>query len=260
MNKDVKMKKTLLGAAIALLSSSIVYAQDYQFEINAGYTNGDASDVDYDGYGLNAQVHLDKVDTSKGPLNESAFLDKSSFVNLAWLTSKFDFSGAESSDTVSIGGRFVTSSNIIIEADYSDLKDDSEYSVGAGAYISEKMDVVATYETADKAEESSFSVDLHALNPLKGESVVAFDLGLAYLDVADDSAYQFSAGTDYYFNNALSVGAGATFVSSDDYDSSAIDVRVNYFVTPIASLDLTFTTLGQDDDGQSVQVNGAIRF
>ena len=31
------MKKTQLGAAIALLSSSVVYAQDYQFEVGGAY-------------------------------------------------------------------------------------------------------------------------------------------------------------------------------------------------------------------------------
>ncbi len=254
------MKKILLGATIALLSSSVVYAQDYQFEIGAQYDNGDNGNDDYDGYGLNAQLHLDVVDTSKGPLNEAAFLDKSSYVDLAWSTSKLDVSGADSSDTASIGGRFVTGSNIIIEANYTDLENDSTYRVGAGTYISEKMEVVATYATADKADVSSFAVDLHGLNPLQGETALAFDAGLAYLDVADDSAYRFSAGADYYFNNALSIGAGAAFVSADDSDTSAINVRANYFVTPIASLGLAFTSLGQDADGQNIQLNAAVRF
>jgi len=43
------MKKTLLGAAIALLSSSVVYAQDYQFEIGADYISGERFGIDYDG-------------------------------------------------------------------------------------------------------------------------------------------------------------------------------------------------------------------
>lgn len=254
------MKKTLLGAAIALLSSSVVYAQDYQFEVGANYINGDLADVDYDGYGLNAQLHLDKVDTSKGPLNQAAFLDKSSFVNLAWATAKADVSGADSVDATAIGGRFVTGSNIIIEADYLDLEDDSAYGVGIGTYISETIDVVASYETFDKADESSFAVDLHGLNPLKGETAVAFDLGLAYIDFEDDSAYRFNAGADYYLNNALSIGAGAAFVSADDFDTSAVSVRADYFVTPIVRLGAAFTTLGQDADGQDIQLNAAVRF
>ena len=254
------MKKILLGATIALLSSSVVYAQDYQFEIGAQYENGDNGDDDNDGYGLNAQLHLDVVDTSKGPLNEAAFLAKSSYVDLAWSTTKDDVSGADSEDTASIGGRFVTNSNIIIEADYTDEEDDSLYSIGAGTYISEKMEVVATYATYDKDDLSSFAVDLHGLNPLQGETAVAFDAGLAYIDFDGDSAYRFSAAADYYFNNALSIGAGAEYISADDFDTSEISVRADYFVTPIVRLGAAFTSFGEDDDGQNIQLNAAVRF
>jgi hypothetical protein len=251
-----------LGTAIVLLSSSVVYAQDYQFEVGAQYNTGDLSDLDYDGYGFNAQLHLDKVDTSKGPLNESAFLDKSSFANLAWTTITVDvpFFGDQTADESSIGGRFVTDKNIILEANYTDLEDDTFYSVGAGTYISDMMDVVATYQAADKAETSTFSLDLHGLSPLKGVTAVAFDAGLAYIDNDGDSAYEFNAGADYYLNNALSIGAGVAFLTADDYDSSAFGVRAAYFVTPIARLGVAFTTLGQDADGQNIQVNGAVRF
>ncbi len=254
------MKKTLLGAAIALLSSSVVYAQDYQFEVSADYINGERFDVDYDGYGLNAQIHLDKVDTSKGPLNEAAFLDKSSFVNLGWATAKADVSGADSVDVTAVDGRFVTGSNIIIEANYLDLDADTSYGVGVGTYISETMDVVASYQTFDKADQSAFAVALHGLNPLKGEASVAFDAGLAYIDSDGDAAYSFNAGADYYLNNALSIGAGAEFVSYDNADTSAVNLRANYFVTPIVRLGAALETLGQDDDGQNVQLNAAVRF
>ena len=243
------------------LSSSVVYAQDYQFEIGAQYNAGELAGFDFDGYGLNAQLHLDKVDTSKGPLNEAAFLDKSSFLNLAWSTVTVDLIfDDKTADETSIGGRFVTGSNIIIEADYADQEDDSVYSVGAGAYIGESMDVVATYTAADKADDSAFVVNLHGLSPLKGETAVAFDLGLAYLDDGDDAAYGISGGADYYLNNALSIGAGAEFVSYDNADTSEISVRADYFVTPIVRLGAAFTTLGQDADGEAIQLNAAVRF
>ena len=111
------MKKLLLGTAIAALAvSPVAFAQDYQFEVGAGYVNGDNGFVDYDGFGLNVRAHLDIVDTSKGPLNEAAFLDKSSFADLTWATAEADVSGAESVDTIGLSGRFVTQGNVIIEA------------------------------------------------------------------------------------------------------------------------------------------------
>lgn len=257
------MKKTLLGAAIALLSSSVVFAQDYQFEIGAQYDNGDNGSTDFDGYGFDAKLHLKKVDTSKGPLNEAAFLDKSSFATLSWVTSKADFSGAKSEDEIAIGGRFVTGSNIIIEADYTDYSgygDDTGYSVGVGSYIGAGMDVVASYDAFDKSKKSTFAVDLHGLSPLKGETAVAFDAGLSYIDVSVDDGYGITAGADYYINNAVSIGAGFGYASIGDFDSSSFDVRADYFVTPIARLGLGYTTEGQDAEGDAIQLNGSVRF
>lgn len=254
------MKKTLLGAAIALLSSSVVHAQDYQFEVGAIYVNGDASGVDYDGFGLSAQLHLDVVNTAKGPLNEAAFSDKSSFANVAWVTSKIDASGAESTDAVAIGGRFVTTQNIILEANYTDSEDDSAFRVGAGTYVKQNMSVVASYHTFDEAEQSTLSLDLHGVTQLKGETALAFDLGFAYLDVSDETGHSISAGADYYIDKGLSIGAGMTQASVGDVDVSSIDVRADYFITPVARLGVGYSSQGQDADGDAIQLNAAMRF
>lgn len=258
------MKKTLLGAAIALLSSSVVYAQDYQFEVGGAYMTGDQSGIDVDGFGLNAQLHREKVDTSKGPLNEAAFLDKSSFVNATWVTVKPDISGADSVEATSIGGRFVTDKNIIIEAGYSAVEDDSSIKIGVGTYISNTMDVVASYESYDSdvdgGDVSSFSANLHGLHTLQGETSLAFDGGLAFQDNDGESAYVMSAGADYYLNKALSIGAGASLLTADNYDGSTIDFRANYFVTPIARIGVGYASQGQDADGDLMQLNASIRF
>lgn len=258
------MKKTLLGAAIAVLSSSVVYAQDYQFEVGGAYVNGDNGAVDYDGFGLNAQLHLDKVDTRKGPLNEAAFLDKSSFVDLTWTTSKVDVSGADSVDTVGFGGRFVTEKNIIIEAGYTDIEDDSAIKLGVGTYINNNMGVVASYQVydadLDALDQSTLAADLHGVHKLKGETSLAFDAGLAYIDNDGDSAYGISGGADYYLNNALSVGAGLALLTADDYDASTINIRADYFITPIARIGVGFESEGQDADGDAMNINGSIRF
>lgn len=254
------MKKILLSAAIAVLSSSVVYAQDYQFEVGAGYVNGDNGTNDFDAYGLNAQLHLDKVDTSKGPLAEAAFLDKSSFLDLSWVTSEDDVSGADSEDTFGIGGRFVTGKNIIIEANYTDFEDDSAIKVGVGTYINNNMDVVVSYQDYDKADLSTLAVDMHGLHKLQGQTALAFDLGLSYLDVADEDAYRFSAGADYYLNNAFSIGAGVAFLTADNYDASTVDIRADYFVTPIARIGVSYESEGEDADGDAVQLNASVRF
>lgn len=225
---------------------------------------GDQSGIDVDGFGLSAQLHRNKVDTSKGPLNEAAFLDKSSFINASWVTVKADVSGSDSADLTSVGGRFVTDKNIIIEATYSDLEDDSSINIGVGTYISNNMDVVVSYESydsdADGGDASTFAANLHGLHELKGETSLAFDAGLAFQDNDGESAYGINAGADYYLNNALSIGAGASFYTADNYDKSAIDIRANYFVTPIARIGVAYVSQGQDSDGDLMQINASIRF
>lgn len=257
------MKKLMLGTAVAVLASSVATAQDYQFEVGAKYITGELEGTDFDGYGLNARAHLDRVDTTKGPLNEAAFLDKSSFVTLAWETLDPDVSGANSFDELTISGRFVTEGNIIIEAGYQDedLSDDTNISVGVGTYLSDNMDVVVTYQTYDDADTNLLSANLHGINTLEGETSLAYDLGLGYIidDGADDSGYVISAGADYYLDKALSFGAGLELESAT-FDVSTIDVRANYFVTPVVRLGLSYMTLGQDADGDAIELNASMRF
>ena len=259
------MKKLMLGTAVAVLASSVATAQDYQFEVGAGYVDGDMAGVDYDGFGLNARGHLDRVDTTKGPLNEAAFLDKSSYVDLMWSTFEYDGPGSPSVDTIGLSGRFVTKGNVIVEASYSDSDsdvavDETVISLGVGTYINENTDVVVSYEDYDEADRSSLSVDAHGVNKLEGETSLAFDLGLAYLDWGSESGYGLSAGADYYVDKALSFGAGVALESVDNYDASSIDVRANYFVTQVVRLGLSYMTLGQDADGDAIELNASLRF
>ena len=257
------MKKLMLGTAVALLASSAAYAQDYQFEVGAAYVNGDVAGIDYDGYGLNAEFHLDKVDTTKGPLSEATFLDKSSSANITWITAELDAPGSESVDAITLGGRFVTQKNLIIEAFYTDIDSvigETVIGLGVGTYINDNTDVVVSYENYDEADQSSFAVDVHGINKLQGETSLAYDLGLSYLDINSESGYDLRAGADYYLNKALSFGAGLSLMSVDNVDVSTIDVRADYFVTPLVALGLNYETLGQDGDGDTVALVAAVRF
>ncbi len=261
------MKKILLGTVVSFLAATPTLAQDYQVELGAVYLDGDSSGVDFDGYGLNAEFHLDKVVTTKGPLNEAAFLDKSSFGSLTWVTAEFDLANSMSadSDIIGLSGRFVTQSNLIIEASYLDIDtdfvgDDTAISLGVGTYINENMDLVVTYEDLDEADQSSLSVDVHGVNKLNGEASLAFDLGIAYLDENNDSGYGVSAGADYYLNKSLSFGAGLSLTSVDSEDVSSLGLRVAYFVTPVVGFGVSYETLGQDGDGDTIALSAAVRF
>lgn len=257
------MKKIILGTAVALLAASSAYAQDYQAELGTAYHNGDSFGNDFDGFALNAEVHLDKVNTGKGPLNEAAFLDKSSFVGLSWLTEDFDKGG--SNDTVSLDGRFVTQDNVIIEAGFTDFENGEDFSLGLGMYLNETQDVVLTYQTFEhdhnkNEDKSSLGVDLHGVNPLNNTAALAYDFGLSVLDWDGDTGYEVSAGAEYYLDRMLSFSASLAFLDVDNYDESTFQVGVNYFVTPVVRIGADFITVGQDGDGDTLALNANIRF
>lgn len=253
------MNKILLGSAVALLAASTAYAQDYQAELGAAYLNGDVNGMDFDGVGLHAEVHLEKVDTGKGPLNEASFLDKSSFAELTWITLDPDAANASSEDTISFDGRFVTQSNFIVEAGFTDLEDDEAFSVGLGMYINDTLDGVLRYQTFDEADASSLSAALHSVNKLQGDSALAYDFGLAWLDENNDNGYQISAGADYYLDRKLSIGASLALASVDDVDVSTVQFGVNYFVTPVVRIGADYISLGQDGDGDTLALNANLR-
>lgn len=255
------MKKVLLGTAVALLSSSVAFAQDYQFQVGAAYMMGDDEGTDVDGFALNGQFHFEKVDTSKGPLGEAAFLDKSSYVDLTWMTLEADVSGADSEDTILLGGRFVTDQNLIVEAGYGDVDgDETIINLGVGTYLNDNTDVVVTYQNFDEADYSSLSVDSHSVKKLSGEASLAYDLGLAYVDANDESGYQLSAGADYYLNKALSFGASLSLLSIDEYDESTLGLNATYFATPVLELGLDYASSGQDADADMLALSAAFRF
>ena len=144
---------------------------------------------------------------------------------------------------------------------HDDLSDDTNISVGVGTYLNDNMDAVVTYQTYDDADTNSLSAKVHGINTLEGETSLAYDLGLGYIidDGADDSGYSISAGADYYLDKVLSFGAGIELESATN-DVSTIDVRANYFVTPVVRLGLSYMTLGQDADGDAIKLNAAMRF
>lgn len=257
------MKKVILGAAIAAIASTGAFAEDYQFEIGAGYETGDQSDVDYDGFGFYGEFHFDTVDTSKGPLNEAAFLDKSSFVRLDYSTGEADVPNAESEDETALSARVVTDSNLIVEAGYTDENGDNTIlGIGVGTYLSDTMDVVVTYSTGDESEEDRLSAELHNVSDLGGGAAFSYDVGVAYIDdgLTEETGHSLWLGGDYYFNNAVSVGASFQTTSINDGDESVITIGVDYFVAPSIRLSADYKTLGQDSDGSAILLTGAVRF
>lgn len=259
------MKKTLLASAIALVATGHVYA-DYQFELGAVYTQGEIANTDYDGFGIGGEFNFDKVDTSKGPLAEASFLDKSSSVNFAFLSVEPDFAGADDVDTTNIGGRFVTASNLIIEADWSKVEmgnfDTDSIRVGLGTYLNDNTDVVVSYTTEDdnNADVDYLDVAFHGVNPLNQGASVGYDVAVGYIDTDADSGYHIDVGGMYYFNNMLGLGLSAGITDIGDFSSDTISLDASFFPAPEVEVAFSYFDEGGDADGNGILLGAAFRF
>jgi hypothetical protein len=265
-----KMKKIVLASTIALAAAGQAYA-DYQFELDAHYTSGEEAGVDNDGFGVGGEFHFDKVDTSKGPLAEASFLDKSSFVDFSFRSVESDFSGAEEEETTSIGGRFVTGSNLIIEANWNTeddgISDTDTIRVGVGTYINDTTDVVVSYSTEDddNADKDHLDVTLHGVNALNQGASVGYDVAVGYVDTDDDSGYQISVGGTYYFSNMFGLGLNAGITDVGDTSSDTISLDASFFpveqVKIYASIfDKSEETNSVDTDSDGMLIGAAVRF
>ena len=264
------MKKLLLSTAIAASMAGNAVAQDFQFEIDAFYVTGERElpffgDTDFDGYGFEGRIHFDVVDTGQGPLAEAAFLDQSSFVGATWISAEADAPGADSESTVILDGRFVTQTDWIFEGTYTDIEDDdSTITLGVGKYLTQNTDFVVSLGQIDPDDDdddaTSIGVDSHTVMPLTGQTAIAYDLGLTYLDTDGGSATTVGAGFTYYFNRAFGAGLDVDFTNGDDFDQSSFTLSADWFVTPAAHVGVAYNTLGQDADGDSILLVGGLRF
>ena len=265
------MKKIVLASAIALATAGQAYA-DYQFELGGVYTSGEIGGTDYDGFGVGGEFHFDKVDTSKGPLAEASFLDKSSFVDFSFLSVEPDFAGADDIETTNIGGRFVTDSNLIIEADWSTvdtgLADVDTIRVGVGTYINDTTDVVVSYSTEDddNADVDYLDVTFHGVNALNQGASVGYDVAVGYIDTDDDSGYHIDVGGTYYFNNMFGLGLSAGITDVGDFSSDTISLDASFFPSPQVEIyasifdESTEINGGGDVDSDGILIGAAVRF
>ena len=264
------MKKTLLASAIAIVATSHAFA-DYQFELGAVYTQGEFANTDYDGFGVGGQLHFDKVDTSKGPLAEASFLDKSSSVNFSFLSLDPDLPNADEVETTNVGGRFVTATNLIIEADWTTVdtgnSDADSIRVGVGTYLNDNTDVVVSYTTEDdnNADVDYLDVAFHGVNPLNQGASVAYDVAVGYIDTDNDSGYQIGVGGTYYFNTMFGLGLNASIVDVGDATSDTISVNASFFpseqIELVASIFDTSTEVNNVDiDSDGILFGAAVRF
>lgn len=251
------MKVRILSAAIVALLSNVALADTFQAEAGLEFSNIDADFMakDVDAVSIGGTVYLKPVNDNKGPLLEAAFLDKASGISASYTDPDSPFD-----EFYSLGGRFVTNSNLIIEAGYSDAFNDDSYRVGLGTYLSDTADIVVSYTRADDSDVDTVAADYHGIAKLAGTASVAYTLSAGFVD-ANDNGYVLGGEVTYYPNPKLGIGAAASISDYNNTDVTSVGIQASYFVTPtfyVQGFARTADYDGPDED--TLGIGASIRF
>lgn len=257
-------KKSIFGLLLSAPFSLPAFSQDYLFEIGTTQFSGDDSGRDYDGTILEGTLHFSRVDTSLGAFSEASFLDKSSHIRVARVSSEYDdvFAAEEENDEY-VFGRFVIAEKVIVEAAYATIdfgmREDTLSNAGVGFYAGDNTEVILSYSTYDEMDYSEYRLSSHGAYPLAGDMSIGFDAVIAALDSRGENGTTIDAGLTFYPNRKLGFGISAGSTSFNDYTGSTASFSIEYFVVSNVELTAAYSVDSQDDDGDSLFVGVSFR-
>jgi|GEM_PF-927738 len=258
------MKKLPIAQLLAMgLISASVQANAYQAEATGDIgtvDNGVASDSTLITVG--GEFYFNGVNSSTGPLEESAFIDKAASVRASY--SDFD----NNNDGIILGGRYVDpNSNFFGEAAAA-TGGLQGHEVTAGIYLDSQttasVSIIEEFATEDGLDGADgFGVDYKTLISQNNGTYLNLEGGVSLLELPNNiSDYtQFDIGADYYLDKTLSFG-GTAALYTGDVDGELFGVRANKFFTPMVKAQLSLSRENTDfNDGvNTIALSGAVRF
>ncbi|CAA0125253.1 Uncharacterised protein [Halioglobus japonicus] len=271
-------KKTALVAGIGL-ALSVTAQADYQWELGGDYTYGEinadvrngpngnkSKDIDENIGQLYGTWYMETVDTSKGPLNEAAFLDHASNITVFATDGQVDLSSLNSNlddedgQTYGFESRYVAEgpgwklSGWLMQVGYEYADFDSTvdtYHIGIGKYVTPNTTLVVDYQSIDvdannggSTSTDGYSADVeHFFAFGNGGLKVNAGGGKIVVSGADD-VESYNIGGMWYLTNNLGFGAGYQNTSQDSYEINSWNIEANWFITESFAMDLSY---GQND-------------
>lgn len=268
-------KKTVIAAGLGLAISSAAQAE-YQWELGANSGTGDIDlgqySADQDFFGLTGAYYFDRVDTSKGPLAEAAFLDRASNIELDLRTGEVEGDNEDYDvDSYAAGSRLVLGEGGWI-VDLGARRDEIEnteidtFSFGGGKYVLENTAVVLSYSNID--EESTDDVDEYNLGVehlwLFEQGALKLDGNIGRVDFEDrDDVDVWGLDTTYYVTDRLGFGVGYENRDSDDVDRDRWSLFGQWFATEQVALSLGYTNEEENDidyEADAIMFTADVRF
>ena len=271
-------KKTALVAGIGLALSATAQA-DYQWELGGDYTynkiNADvknntvvgnqSEDIDENIGQLYGTWYMENVDTSKGPLNEAAFLDHASNITVYATDGEVDLNSIDRDLSDQDGQTYGFDSRYVAEGpgwklsgwlmdlgyEYSDLANSVDfYRAGVGKYLTPNTTLVLGYERIDASnggDTNGYDLSLdHFFAFSNGGLKVNASAGKVVVSDADD-VEQYQLGGTWYVTNNIGFGAGYQNTSQNGYEVNSWGVDANWFITESFAVDLSYGQQSFDD-------------
>lgn len=259
------MLKTGIFTILLGLSCGAV-AEAYRAETDFSYVGkDDGSDGGYDGLNFRGTFYFSPVDDSNGPLNEAAFISRSSSV-FALLGYGNPRHGTVDVSTYGLGGAYINDLGLLFGAhyileNYSGGGAESEVDdvlLQFGTYVADTGLLTfnfhvgqATQYDGDEKDANILAVNYKHLLQFEKERALALYGRFEYTnfeeeDAADIRSLLFEG--DYYFNSVLSLGLLAGFGRSD-WDQSGFRYGANakYYFNHHIGLSLSAERLDVSD-------------
>jgi hypothetical protein len=265
-------KKTALVAGIALAISATAQA-DYQLELGGDYTYGKfdadrknaiapatnrSTNIDENIGQLYGTWYFENVDTSKGPLNEAAFLDHASSITAFATDGAVDLNSIDDRLQEKDGQTYGFNSRYVAEGpgwklsgwlgelgyEYRDLSSSVNiYHTAIGKYLTPNTTFVVNYDRIDVSsgvDTNGYSADLdHFFAFANGGLKVNASVGKVVVSGADDvDAYEI--GGTWYLTNNLGFGAGFMNVQQAGREVNSWGVDASWFITESLAMDLSY--------------------
>ncbi|EKE67393.1 putative porin [Gallaecimonas xiamenensis] len=248
------MKKAFVSLAILAAFSAPSFAADsFQHEVTAGYSDHTKQD-NADNWGLGYRYYLESQSNAQHAYDLIPFLNHASWVQGAYLNTDF-------ADSYSLGGRFVTQSDWVLEANYSRIdpdygSSDDVWSVGLGKYLAQGTLLRVSYENSDFAD--TFGLALDHLIPVDGSEGLLLKAGIENVDYDQgDDVWVYSLGGDYFFTRAWSVGAETSW--DDESEDFGWGLNTSYWFNNQANVKITYSD-AEDVKGYEWGIQGTLRF
>lgn len=274
------MKKLVAHVGLlAAVATPVAFAEPYQTEIMVSYGQADQDSVETDSYSVSGIAHFKSVETDGHPLEEAAFLERSSYVELGYTHDDTD-DGTNEDDkdnTFNMGLHLNTGERYFIELDLtnSNMEDGNSFlaGLGFGAYIQDNITVALGYvdatlepDNGDKVTAEGYAINGRGVFKLGDEQAFAVEGTFSVLDAdsGNDNQEILSLEGRYYIMRTTHVGLEYSMTSEEDNDSDGFTLSAQHFITPQLAIGASFGQESFDEDNiedeDSYSVWGKIRF